>query len=103
MLINLCAYFIALNVSCGSLPRDTTVIGKALKDKGAIVVTSNKRCYWLAGFGGWSKKFYGKTVKVTGTLEVQHTTKAVNEAGEEIQAILGDKYIIRNAKWVLIK
>jgi hypothetical protein len=81
-----------------------SVKGKAMNAKaGAVVTQENDHDYYIEELHAWPDSAYGKTVEVTGTLHIQTFTEEdlKDEEGNWKQGMLGDQYIIRNAKWKL--
>jgi hypothetical protein len=94
MLTNL--YLFVLTLSFGS-NHDTTIIGKAWNAKGgAMVVAPGNHAYYIDGLTSWDKKFYGKKVKVTGTLIKEFHKEEVNDSVE--RAVPPNKVIIQKPK-----
>ena len=77
------------------------VTGKALNAMGgAVVVGANGDTYYPEGMDHWSRKFYGKKVRVTGTLVIIHTPTK-DEKGRP-QQVIGEKWLIKKPKWTLV-
>ena len=82
------------------------VIGKIANYKAGASVVSNKNghYYVLEGLNYWDEKMIGKTIKVWGTFKLEKETKFVVEPGYPIpQHFFGNKRVILNAKWKLLK
>ena len=78
------------------------VTGKAVNGMGgAIVVRDNGKPYYLEGLDHWTRKFYGKKVRVTGTLVIIHTP-TTDEKGRP-QQVIGEQWLIKKPKWALVK
>lgn len=81
-----------------------TIIGLADNAKAGAVVVSGKdsAVYYLEGIHSWKQKVVGKKVKVTGQLIIEKMQP--QKKGElPRQQVMGDKRIILNPKWKLIK
>jgi len=79
------------------------VTGKALNAMGGAVVVVGAKgdTYYLEGKDHWSRKFYGKKVRVTGTLVIIHTPTS-DEKGPPEQVIRGEQWLIKKPKWTLV-
>ncbi len=78
-----------------------TVIGTAYNAKGsACVSVDNGGMYFLDGLDRWDEKYYGKKVKVTGTLVLVHHEKQSTDS-VEVQEWVGTRRILKRPKWSL--
>lgn len=78
------------------------VTGKAYNAKaGAVVAGADKITYYLDGLESWDKKFYGKKVRVSGTLFLQSPVKH-NPNDQPKQEFIGIKRTIRKPRWELV-
>jgi len=76
------------------------VIGKALNAMGgAVVIKAGDTAFYLQGVDSWDRKFYGKKVRVSGTLIVVRKKKPGNPLA---QVILVQR-IIKKPKWELVE
>jgi hypothetical protein len=78
------------------------VTGKALNAMGGavVVVGANRDTYYLEGMDHWSRKFYGKKVRVTGTLVIIRTPTE-DEKGRP-QQVIPEQWLIKKPKWTLV-
>ena len=75
------------------------VTGKALNAMGgAIVVGADSIPYYLEGKDHWDHDFYGKKIRVSGILVIEHNKPQTPTA----QVIL-TKPVIKKPKWELLK
>src|SRR5262245_21442905 len=104
MLLNILLSVAALSFGHHTaVDHDTTIIGKALNTKRGAVVVVNDYPYYINGSHTWDKEFYGKEVKVIGRVLILKGEKDVNKAGEKVQAITGDRKVIKKPKWALVR
>jgi len=77
------------------------IIGKALNGKGGalVVVKAGGFPYYLDGMDSWNKKFYGKRVKVSGTLVIYRKKKHAEPPAVEIM----EQRIIKKPTWQLVE
>lgn len=86
--------------------KDTTVTGIAQNSKaGGIVITSDNSHFFVDVISSWNDDVLGKMVEVTGTLKKEYYTEKdlKDEEGGWKQGMLGEKLIIINAKWMVVK
>jgi hypothetical protein len=108
MLARICLYIITLTtLSCSPNLTDHNdkkfvVIGTALNAKGAAVVVTDSGHYYLEGLDSWDEKYYGKQVKVTGTLRVTIHERESTDTMER-QEIVGRVSTIEKPEWKLVE
>lgn len=77
-----------------------TVIGVALNSKGGAIVKTKAGIYFVDGLYRWDEKYYGKRVKVTGILIIEHHEKTSTDS-LEVQELVGKQAILKKPKWSL--
>ena len=111
MLTKIFLFAIVLSFSCNvskhsndNLNSTITLIGTALDDKGyaVLIIDTPRRKYFLDGLEEWSKKYYGKKVKVKGILEVEKQERQSTDS-VWIQEYVGTMLIIKKPKWSLVR
>lgn len=78
------------------------ILGKAQNAKaGAVVLTPERKVYYLEGIDSWDTEMLGKEVEVTGQLKVEtfRSEDLQNENGEWVQGMVGEKLIILKPEW----
>jgi hypothetical protein len=78
------------------------IIGKAESAmEGAVVIGPKGYPYHVDGVEYWDKKYYGKKVRVSGVLVIQHFPM-VDSAGRPVQATAEIRTIVK-PKWELVE
>ncbi|HTD41343.1 MAG TPA: hypothetical protein VK671_12030 [Mucilaginibacter sp.] len=101
ILLKLCLFsVIMLSAYQHSENKKIVVIGKALNCKaGAAVIKADDTPYYVDGMDSWDKKFYGKKVKVSGTLVIIRLKKPSNP----LAVVILEQKIIKKPKWELVE
>lgn len=88
--------------SAYTLPKDTTIIGKASNAKqGAIVISSDQKAYYLEGMEIWPSNLYGQTISVTGQLRL---IKSPLKKGKLIRGqLVGTMRMLLKPTWTVVQ
>jgi len=83
-----------------------TVMGIARNGKdGALISTQEDSVYYIEGLEFWEASLNGKEISVTGVLHIESSSvdEMKNEKDEWKAGVVGDKKIIRSAKWKVVE